>query len=191
MASCHCAATGRLSSSDPNASEHPLDPNRPGWSLHPRGSLRRGSRQSARRRRTTTRSSFASWHHMSQDEALKSAFAQGLDIHTETAAEVFGVPASQLVPEMRRVAKAINFRIAYGLSAFGLAQRLELPSSEAQSTSLTATSRAFTACAAGSTPRSPKPATNQPSPRSSGGGVSSPTSTVGTRQCDRPPSGWP
>jgi DNA polymerase-1 len=60
------------------------------------------------------------------------AFRKGEDIHTRTAAEVFGVPPLMVTPELRRNAKAVNFGIVYGLSAFGLAAQLGIPQSEAQ-----------------------------------------------------------
>lgn len=59
------------------------------------------------------------------------AFHRGEDIHTATAARVFGVPPDQVTPEQRRRAKTVNFGIIYGISAFGLAQRLGLPRKEA------------------------------------------------------------
>lgn len=65
--------------------------------------------------------------HMSGDEALISAFNDGDDIHTRTASEVFGVPKSEVTKEMRSAAKAVNFGIVYGISAFGLAEQLGIP----------------------------------------------------------------
>jgi len=70
--------------------------------------------------------------HFSEDPALLAAFRAGEDVHTSTAAETFGVAREGVTPEMRRIAKVLNFGIAYGLSAFGLAQRLDLPQSEGQ-----------------------------------------------------------
>jgi DNA polymerase-1 len=70
--------------------------------------------------------------HLSQDEALLTAFAQGLDIHRATAAEVFGVPLAEVSTEQRRRAKAVNFGLIYGMSAFGLAQQLDIGRGEAQ-----------------------------------------------------------
>ncbi|MDR0965079.1 MAG: DNA polymerase I, partial [Myxococcales bacterium] len=70
--------------------------------------------------------------HVSQDKALLDSFARGEDIHRRTASEIFGVEPDLVSDEMRRAAKAINFGIAYGLSAFGLAQRLDLPTHETQ-----------------------------------------------------------
>ncbi len=62
--------------------------------------------------------------HMSDDPLLLEAFRNGEDIHTRTAAEVFGVPPLMVTPEARRDAKAVNFGIVYGISAFGLAAQL-------------------------------------------------------------------
>ncbi|MDX2003066.1 MAG: DNA polymerase I [Chitinophagales bacterium] len=68
---------------------------------------------------------------ISGDKAMKDAFQQGLDIHTATAAKVYGVPLDQVTGEMRRNAKAVNFGIIYGSSAFGLSQNLGIPRREA------------------------------------------------------------
>ena len=64
--------------------------------------------------------------HFSKDENLISSFHRGEDIHTKTACEVFGVKPEDVTPEMRRVAKVINFGIAYGMSPFGLAKELNI-----------------------------------------------------------------
>src|SRR6202030_1916485 len=64
-------------------------------------------------------------------EALKKAFREGLDIHAMTASEMFGVPVKDMPAEVRRRAKAINFGIIYGISAFGLANQLGIARSEA------------------------------------------------------------
>ena len=69
--------------------------------------------------------------HMSQDENMIAAFLGGHDIHTETAAEVFGVAAEQVTAAQRSAAKAVNFGIVYGISDFGLAQNLGIPRKEA------------------------------------------------------------
>jgi DNA polymerase-1 len=70
--------------------------------------------------------------HVSEDPALLDAFRKGEDVHTRTAAEVYGVAPEAVTEEMRRAAKAINFGIAYGLTSYGLGQRLDLPGAEAQ-----------------------------------------------------------
>lgn len=69
--------------------------------------------------------------HISGDERLKEAFLRGEDIHTRTAAEVFGVPLEEVTPEMRRRAKAVNFGIVYGISDYGLARDLGIGRREA------------------------------------------------------------
>jgi DNA polymerase I len=69
--------------------------------------------------------------HIADIPALKKAFAEGLDIHAMTASEMFGVPVKDMPGEVRRRAKAINFGIIYGISAFGLANQLGIPREEA------------------------------------------------------------
>ncbi len=69
--------------------------------------------------------------HVADIGQLKQAFADGLDIHAMTASEMFGVPVKGMPPEVRRRAKAINFGIIYGISAFGLANQLGIPRQEA------------------------------------------------------------
>ncbi len=70
--------------------------------------------------------------HISQDPGLLAAFQRGEDIHASTAATVLGVPLSQVTPEMRRIAKTINFGLIYGMGEYGLAQRTGLSQEEAQ-----------------------------------------------------------
>lgn len=70
--------------------------------------------------------------HLSGDQGLLDAFAQNRDIHAATAAEVFGVALEDVTSEQRRRAKAINFGLIYGMSAFGLARQLDISRSEAQ-----------------------------------------------------------
>ena len=70
--------------------------------------------------------------HLSRDVGLLKAFAEGKDIHRATAAEVFGLPLESVTGEQRRSAKAINFGLIYGMSAFGLARQLNIPRKEAQ-----------------------------------------------------------
>ena len=65
--------------------------------------------------------------HFSGDPKMTDAFRSGNDIHTATAAEVFGVPASEVTPSMRRDAKAVNFGIVYGISNYGLSQNIHIP----------------------------------------------------------------
>ncbi len=70
--------------------------------------------------------------HLADDPGLTAAFAGGQDIHTETAARVFGVEASGVDVEMRSKAKMVSYGLAYGMEAFGLGQRLSIPTEEAQ-----------------------------------------------------------
>ncbi len=70
--------------------------------------------------------------HLSNDAGLLTAFANGIDVHTATAAEVFGVTIENVEPNMRRSAKAINFGLIYGMSAFGLAKQLGIGRGQAQ-----------------------------------------------------------
>jgi len=69
---------------------------------------------------------------LSKDEAMINAFKEGLDIHTATAARVFGVDLNMVSADMRRKAKTVNFGIIYGISAFGLSERLTIPRKEAK-----------------------------------------------------------
>ena len=121
------AATGRLSSSDPNLQNIPIRTAlgreiraafvpRPGWKLIVADYSQIELRLLA---------------HMSHDRVLVEAFRNGEDIHTRTAAEVFGVPPLMITPEQRRNAKAVNFGIVYGQTAFGLAQSLGIDRKEA------------------------------------------------------------
>ncbi|MDJ0994428.1 MAG: DNA polymerase I [Dinoroseobacter sp.] len=70
--------------------------------------------------------------HIAGIDALKKAFREGLDIHAMTASEMFDVPLDEMTPDVRRQAKAINFGVIYGISAFGLARNLRIPRDEAK-----------------------------------------------------------
>jgi len=70
--------------------------------------------------------------HLSKDKNLTNAFNNSLDVHSSTAAEVFGVNLDEVTQEQRRSAKAINFGLMYGMSAFGLTRQLDIPRAEAQ-----------------------------------------------------------
>ncbi|MEC8575401.1 MAG: DNA polymerase I, partial [Pseudomonadota bacterium] len=70
--------------------------------------------------------------HVAGIDTLKQAFAEGQDIHALTASEMFNVPLSEMTPDIRRQAKAINFGVIYGISGFGLARNLRIPRAEAQ-----------------------------------------------------------
>lgn len=122
------AATGRLSSSDPNLQNIPVRtpegreiraafvPGEPGWRLLSADYSQIELRILA---------------HYSGDAQLCAAFARDEDIHARVAAEVAGVPLDQVTPEMRRAAKAVNFGVIYGQSPFGLAQALGIEKDEA------------------------------------------------------------
>ena len=70
--------------------------------------------------------------HLSGDENLRRAFREGEDVHRATAAEVFGVPLSEVERDQRRIAKVINFGLIYGMSSFGVAQNLGIDRGTAQ-----------------------------------------------------------
>jgi DNA polymerase-1 len=70
--------------------------------------------------------------HISGDEGLLGAFARGEDIHASTAAAILGVPLGEVTPDMRRLAKAVNFGLSYGQTAYGLAQATGLTQAEAE-----------------------------------------------------------
>jgi DNA polymerase-1 len=70
--------------------------------------------------------------HISRDENMIDAFNNGADIHAATAARIYGVPVGSVTPDMRRKAKTANFGIIYGISVFGLAERLAIPRAEAK-----------------------------------------------------------
>ena len=121
------AATGRLSSSDPNLQNIPV-----------RSELGREIRAAfvADRGKLLLSADYSQIElsimaHFSQDPVLMEAFRNGEDIHARTAQEVFGVGPMGQTAEHRRAAKAINFGIIYGLSAFGLAQQLGIEQKEA------------------------------------------------------------
>jgi DNA polymerase-1 len=122
------AATGRLSSSNPNLQNIPIRTElgreiraafvpASGWKLLVADYSQIELRLLA---------------HMSDDPLLVEAFRNGDDIHTRTAAEVMGVPPMMVTPESRREAKAVNFGIVYGISGYGLAAQLGIPRAEAE-----------------------------------------------------------
>ncbi|OIN14341.1 DNA polymerase I [Oceanisphaera psychrotolerans] len=121
-------ATGRLSSSDPNLQNIPI--------RTPEGRRIRQAFVAAPGYKLVaadySQIELRIMAHLSQDKGLLDAFARGLDIHKATAAEVFGVALDQVTTEQRRRAKAINFGLIYGMSAFGLSRQLGIPRAESQ-----------------------------------------------------------
>lgn len=122
------AATGRLSSTDPNLQNIPIRTAegrkvrqafvpKPGYKIVAADYSQIELRIMA---------------HLSGDKGLLTAFAAGKDIHKATAAEVFGVPLEDVTTDQRRSAKAINFGLIYGMSAFGLSRQLNIPRGDAQ-----------------------------------------------------------
>ena len=118
---------GRLSSSDPNLQNIPIR-------------TEEGRRSAARSSPSPGTSSISADYsqielrllaHIADIPQLRQAFADGLDIHAATASAMFGVPLEEVTPDLRRRAKTINFGIIYGISAFGLAERLGIPREEA------------------------------------------------------------
>jgi DNA polymerase-1 len=122
------AATGRLSSSDPNLQNIPI--------RTPEGRRIRQAFVAPEGYKLIaadySQIELRIMAHLSQDERLLAAFSEQRDIHRATAAEVFGVSADDVTQEQRRSAKAINFGLIYGMSAFGLARQLGTSRSQAQ-----------------------------------------------------------
>ncbi|MFB1116876.1 DNA polymerase I [Dickeya dadantii] len=121
-------ATGRLSSSDPNLQNIPVR-NEEGRRIRQAFIAPEGYRILAA---DYSQIELRIMAHLSRDAGLLRAFSHGLDIHRATAAEVFGLPLDRVTNEQRRSAKAINFGLIYGMSAFGLSRQLAIPRSEAQ-----------------------------------------------------------
>ncbi len=120
-------ATGRLSSSDPNLQNIPI---RGEWGPKMReifiadeGCMLLSADYSQVELRVLA--------HVSGDEGLVEAFRSGIDIHTRTAAGIFGVPREEVTPDMRRAAKVVNFGIVYGITPFGLSEALGIAPAEA------------------------------------------------------------
>ncbi|WP_256853268.1 DNA polymerase I [Pantoea sp. Fr+CA_20] len=121
-------ATGRLSSTDPNLQNIPVR-NDEGRRIRQAFIADKGNRIVAA---DYSQIELRIMAHLSQDKGLLDAFSQGEDIHRATASEVFGVPLSKVTGEQRRSAKAINFGLIYGMSAFGLSRQLNIGAGEAK-----------------------------------------------------------
>ena len=122
------AATGRLSSSDPNLQNIPVRTEE-GRRIRKAFVAPEGQRIVAA---DYSQIELRIMAHLSQDKGLLNAFQQGQDVHSATAAEVFDVDHAEVTPDQRRKAKAINFGLMYGMSAFGLGRQLQIPRNEAQ-----------------------------------------------------------
>jgi DNA polymerase-1 len=123
------AATGRLSSTNPNLQNIPIRTEK--------GREIRKAFVPGGPDRTLLAADYSQIElriiaHLSGDEAMQEAFRQGLDIHTATAARVYDVNLDAVTREMRSNSKMVNFGIIYGISAFGLADRLNIPRAEAR-----------------------------------------------------------
>ncbi len=122
-------ATGRLSSTDPNLQNIPIR-NEEGRRIRQAFVAPHGWKIMAV---DYSQIELRIMAHLSGDKALLEAFQQGKDIHAATAAEILGITIDQVTSEQRRRAKAVNFGLIYGMSAFGLAKQLGIPRGEAQS----------------------------------------------------------
>jgi DNA polymerase-1 len=121
-------ATGRLSSSDPNLQNIPIKGD---WGRRIRetfiaeeGNLLLSADYSQVELRILA--------HLSNDEGLIEAFRNNLDIHTRTASEIFNIPIDKVTPDIRRIAKTVNFGVIYGISPFGLSETLSISRDEAK-----------------------------------------------------------
>ncbi|WP_312119462.1 DNA polymerase I [Pantoea vagans] len=121
-------ATGRLSSADPNLQNIPVR-NDEGRRIRQAFVAAKGYRIVAA---DYSQIELRIMAHLSQDKGLLDAFAQGEDIHRATASEVFGIPLDKVCGDQRRSAKAINFGLIYGMSAFGLSRQLNIGAGEAK-----------------------------------------------------------
>jgi len=123
------AATGRLSSSDPNIQNIPI---RTPAGREIRRAFRARDPQSVLITADYSQVELRMLAHFSDDPELVKAFREGQDIHAFVASQVFGVPIEEVTPDQRRIAKTVNFGIIYGQTSFGLARTLRIPRSDAQ-----------------------------------------------------------
>jgi DNA polymerase-1 len=122
-------ATGRLSSSDPNLQNIPV---RTELGKKIRMAFVAGSPERVLLTADYSQVELRMLAHLSQDKNMMAAFEEGQDIHRAVAAQVYGVKGEDVTPEMRRQAKAVNFGIIYGQSAFGLAREVGISVPEAK-----------------------------------------------------------
>jgi DNA polymerase-1 len=123
------AATGRLSSTDPNLQNIPI---RSELGRRIREGFVVGAGFESLLSADYSQIELRIMAHLSEDAALIAAFESGHDFHAATASRVFGVPAAEVSPELRAKIKAMNYGLAYGLSAYGLAQQLRITPDEAR-----------------------------------------------------------
>jgi DNA polymerase-1 len=123
------AATGRLSSSNPNLQNIPV---RTELGRQIRRAFVPGAPHQVLLCADYSQIELRILAHLSGDQGLVAAFESGVDIHTATAARVFGLPEGQVDPGLRSRAKMVNYGLAYGMNAFGLASRLDIAPDEAQ-----------------------------------------------------------
>ena len=123
------AATGRLSSDNPNLQNVPI---RTAQGREIRQGFVAGPGFEALMTADYSQIEMRIMAHLSDDAGLKEAFASGEDLHTFVASRAFSIPVEQVDPEMRRRIKAMSYGLAYGLSAFGLANQLRIPTDEAK-----------------------------------------------------------
>ncbi len=123
------AATGRLSSSNPNLQNIPV---RTELGRQIRRAFIPGEQAQVILAADYSQIELRILAHLSGDEGLREAFASGHDIHTATAARIFGLPDDQVDPSLRSRAKMVNYGLAYGMNAWGLATRLDIAPDEAQ-----------------------------------------------------------
>ena len=123
------AATGRLSSSNPNLQNIPV---RSDLGRQIRRAFVAGEPGHVLLAADYSQIELRILAHLSGDAGLREAFEAGADIHAATAAKVFGLPLDAVDPELRRRAKAVNYGLAYGMNAWGLATRLDIAPDEAQ-----------------------------------------------------------
>ncbi len=122
-------ATGRLSSSNPNLQNIPVRTER-GKEI--RKAFVPGTPDGVIVSADYSQIELRIMAHLSKDEHLTQAFREGVDVHAATAAKIFGIPVSEVTRDQRSMAKTANFGIMYGISTFGLAQRLHLPRAAAK-----------------------------------------------------------